>query len=319
MITESDYAYYADILEDRLSLCQYRANKRRFFRSIKKQRPYKVYVEQEVPKFGIEPQINAFSLYDKNIDRIFVMRELINFLAYILGGVSDTKSQYTWMFHAVLYFCSFHEFGHLYLGHCQLKPDCRLAMTFTDNFCDELSPKDLQAMEFEADMYAAGELADLVREQIHSKKYKQLWGYNDIQQFYSDSLKAICCFFSMIKWNEYHEQEKRFLGYKEPYDHPSFLLREYLVGSLFQTWMDKHGFGRRDSELRYFILNTDTLFMRMPHDSKQIEYEYSAILDGSIKQHIAHVIDYCNEILDKKTAPFTRLNVSGSMPIKLRT
>ncbi len=86
MLHESDYKYYADILDDRLSLCQYRAN--RGHPPWRRNRKYKVYVEESVPEFGIESQINAFSFYDEQVDRIFIMRKYVNFFAALLSEVT---------------------------------------------------------------------------------------------------------------------------------------------------------------------------------------------------------------------------------------
>ncbi len=318
MFTEENYAYYAEIIDDWLSLCQYRAANRRFFRLPFRQRPYKVYVEDNIPELGIKSQINAFSYYDTQVDRIFIMRRLIDFFADVLNDVSETQEQYSWMFHVALWFCGFHEFGHLYLGHCQMNESRRMAMTFSDNINAGFTPKDIQAMEFEADMYAADQLADLVRQQIKSKEYIRTWNYSDFEKFYSDAIKGICGFFSIIKYLEYKEQKKKSLGKQKEYDHPSFLLREYVVGSVFLAWMEKFGFGRKDEELRHYMVHNDEIFMKAPYDAERVEYEYGAILDGSIREHARHVIDYCNRVLDKKTAPYTRLKASGSMVIKFR-
>lgn len=317
MLRESDYIYYANVLEDRLALCQYRADRGRLQKPWVQKRTYKVYVEDRIPEFDIEPQINAFSFYDEQIDRIFIMRNLVNFFAAVLNEVSETQTQYSWMFHVVLYFCGFHEFGHLYLGHCQLMPSCKLAMTFADNICDTLLPKDIQAMEFEADMYATDVLADLVRENIKNRRYQKLWGYQNREEFYSDAIKALCGFFSIVKYSEYKEQLKKSFSKSAVYDHPSFLLREYLVGELFLTWMDKYGFGRKDQEFLYYLVNNDMIFMKA-YDEDRLKYQYQAVLDGSIKEHVRHVLDYCNQVLDRKTAPFTRLKASGSLTIKLK-
>lgn len=318
MFTEENYTYYANIIDDRLSLCQYRAANRRFFRLPLRQRPYKVYVEDSIPELGIKSQINAFSYYDTKQDCIFIMRSLIDFFAYILNAVSETQGQYTWMFHVVLWFCGFHEFGHLYLGHCQLNESRRMAMTFSDNVNSGFTPKDIQAMEFEADMYAAGQLADLVREQIKSKEYIKIWNYRNSDKFYSDALEAICGFFSIIKYLEYKEQKKKILGKQKDYDHPSFLLREYIVGSVFFAYMEEFGFRRKDKEFKHYMVHNDEIFMKAPYDEELIKFEYDAILSGSIREYARYVIDYCNQVLDKKTAPYTRLKASGSIEVKFR-
>lgn len=316
MLQEKDYVYYARILDDRLSLCQYRANNRGFFRVHTRQRPYEVYVERTLPQFNIGSQINAFSLYKPEKDYIFIMQDLVDFFAIVLQNASASQQEYTWMFHTILYFCGFHEFAHLYLGHCQLKNSCRMAMTFSDNVTEELSPKDIQAMEFEADMYAAAQLADLVREKIKNKEYRKLWGYPSKEVFYSHVLKALCGFFSIIKYLEYKEQKKRSWGKSKAYDHPSYLLREYLTGTLFSSLMAEYGFKRMDDDFFYYLFHTDPIFMHAPYDESLVKHDYSAILDGSIKYHTRDVLDYCNNVLDKKTAPFARLKACGTTTLK---
>lgn len=110
----------------------YNPKKNRTIKKFPAHRELRFEIKDRVYKSGKQPEINAYSVYDTEYDRIFITEGLVDMMSDATLRSKFNEDRAAWMFNVEMYLCAYHELGHLLVGHCQLCENMRLAAVETE-------------------------------------------------------------------------------------------------------------------------------------------------------------------------------------------
>lgn len=264
--------------------------------------------------------INAYSIYEPHTDHIVITEKFIDVMSEVLlnGGFEEYRA--AWMLYVEIMFCSFHEFGHLLIGHCQLCNNMKMAVVESAKDESGLEKNVLQALETDADLFAGRRIADLTATYIYSNKMR-MYDYTNWELFYYDMLRGIRAFFFILEILEFEESkrlhkvavetgkdEKEIIRSAKRNNHPPTIFRGYCVGETMMAYLSKYfGIeGKRRKFIEIFIYGEKYFggsYLRM----KTFWKIYKHLLNGSVADSLERIKCYYTEELAGELKKYSRL------------
>lgn len=254
-------------------------------------------IKGKVYRTGKRPEINAYSIYDKNVDRIFITEALMDLMSCTSHRNDFTNDRQDWMSNVEYLLCAYHELGHLLVGHCQLCDNMRLAAVETEDEQSGLDVALYQALEMNADLFAGQRVAELAASMIYDGTMEH-FNYNDYQLFYYDTLRGIRAFFYVLEYLEIMEAKRQhdisvLTGLPQrgcqpgeaTHLHPPSLARGYWTSLTFMEHMRKFFKinGNRNTFMQIFF-SGEKMFGGFDLTQEQFQKMYQYILDGTFER-----------------------------------
>lgn len=292
-------------------------------RTIKKfpnKRELTVEIQRRVMTSGRKPEINAYSIYTETEDRILVTEELVELMAGVLANTKFSRDRQEWMFYVEFFLCTFHELGHLLLGHCEINKKKSLSAREVDLDDLEIDTSLYQALEMDADYFAVRRLGEKVATMI---RYNDIdaFGYHDHEMFYYDTLYGIRAFYYILSLEEIKEAQRQhdislLTGLpqrgcqpgQQTHDHPPSLARAYNSGLLFMEHLRKYFRIRGDENLfKDIFFTADEVFGNHHLSAEKFQKIYKYVLDGTFVNTNRRLRKYYIEDVRKKLKPYSRI------------
>lgn len=279
-------------------------------------------IKGNVYKTGKRPEINAYSFYDKSVDRIFVTEALMNLMSYASQRNDFANDRQDWMFNVEYLLCAYHELGHLLVGHCQLCDHMRLAAVETEVEQSGLDVSLYQTLEMDADLFAGRRVAERAASMIYDGTMKH-FNYKDKQLFYYDTLRGIRGFFYVLEFLEIMEAQRQhnisvLTGLPQrgcqpgenTHLHPPSLARGYWTGLVFMEHMRKFFkiSGNRDMYMKIFF-SGEKMFGGQDLTQEQFQKIYKYILDGTFERAGKRMKRYYILDVRKQLKKYSRISV----------
>lgn len=279
-------------------------------------------IKDRVYKTGNRPEINAYSFYDTNDDRIFITDDLMDLMSRVSLRNSFSDDRQDWMFNVEYLLCAFHELGHLLVGHCQLCDQMRLSAVETEDEQSGLDVSLYQTLEMDADLFAGRRVAERAASMIYDGSMKH-FSYSDPELFYYDTLRGIRAFFYVLEYLEQKEairqhdisvmtgQPQRGCQPNEnTHLHPPSLARGYSTGLVFMEHMRKYFKipGSKDEFMKIF-LSGEEMFGDYTLTQEEFQKLYRYILDGTFERARKRIKWYWITDVRKQLKQYSRISV----------
>lgn len=286
-------------------------------------RRLKFEIKDRVCKTGNRPEINAYSFYDREDDRIFITEKLIELMSITSLRSNFDEDRQDWMFNVELYLCAFHELGHLLVGHCQLCENMKLSAIETEEINTGLNIPIYQTLEADADMFAGRRIAERAATMIFDGSMGH-FGYNDYNTFYYDTLWGIRAFFYVLEYLEILEAKRQhnisvMTGKPQrgcqpgemTHKHPPALARGYYTGLVFMEHMRKYFKikGKKDEFMKIFY-SGEEVFGGYTLTQEQFEKIYQYILNGTFERMRKRIKQYWFTDVRKQLKEYSRISVN---------
>lgn len=293
-----NFKNYEDILNrDLQSYCKFMHN------SVKniKERELVFYLQKEA-----EP--NAYAAYHSNCDMIEMDEVLFSELYNLILNNFEDNDRASHILYNAFNFFTFHELGHLYLGHCQLSQSKSMS-AFPSHIKTNFTSSDNIVMEMDADMFASRRNAEKVAQMIKNSTYKTDSSYTNPMEFCLDALVGICAvFFAIDYWLARLEK------FNEGY--PSSSIRCYYSGIIFlqhiKYFLDIKI--EKDAFIK-ILISSEEIFGGFTLDPDRKKIKYGAIIDGSIDDEIKRAIKYWQSNLKPRLKKISRIPLSKMIVI----
>lgn len=253
-------------------------------------------IKDKVYKIGKQPEINAYSIYDKDVDRIYITEALMDLMSRTSQNNEFADDRQDWMFNVEYLLCAYHELGHLLVGHCQLCEHMRLAAVETQEEQSGLDVSLYQTLEMDADLFAGRRVAERAATMIYDGSM-EYFNYKNYKKFYYDTLRGIRAFFYVLEYLELMEAKRQHnisvltgspqkgcQPNENTHLHPPALARGYSTGLVFMEHMRKFFkiSGNRDAFMKIFY-SGEEMFGGVKLTQEQFQKIYQYVLDGTFE------------------------------------
>lgn len=271
---------------------------------------------------GKHPIINAFSIYKTNEDKIIITEKLAEMIENLILNSESDDNRASCMIDTANLFCAFHEMGHLLLGHCQIQKNMKMCAIENSQENMEIDIALYQMLEADADTFAAKRIGEKMVTLISDGRYKNILGYNSIDDFYEDTLKGIIAFFYILMYLEIldsreafrltpdNEIPKGFRTNEATHIHPPAIARCYYSG---KTLIEHLNYFYQIPQKEEYFLETlflsDSIFGGIELTQEQIQRKYQYLIDGTFDKNFESLKEEWFLNTRKILAPYSRIAV----------
>lgn len=299
----------------------YNPKKNRIIKKFPAHRELRFEIKDRVYKSGKQPEINAYSVYDTEYDRIFITEGLVDMMSDATLRSKFNEDRAAWMFNVEMYLCAYHELGHLLVGHCQLCENMRLAAVETEEEKSGLDISVYQTLEMDADLFAGRRVAERAASMIVDGSMGH-FGYDDYKLFYFDTLRGIRAFFYVLErleWLEARRQHDISVKTGKPqrgcqpdentHRHPPSLARGYSTGLVFVEHMRRYFkiSGDKDEFMKIFFAGEE-MFGGKVLTQEEFQKIYKYVLDGTFETARKRVKNYWMTDVRKMVKEYSRIS-----------
>lgn len=247
-----------------------------------------------------EQEPNAYATYHSNCDLIEMDEDLFSGLYNLILNNFKDNNRASHILYTAFNFLTFHELGHLYLGHCQLSQSKSMS-ALPSNIKTDFTSADNIVMEMDADMFASRRNAEKVVQMIKNDTYKTDLNYTSSMEFCVDALVGICAvFFAVDYWLARFRRQNT--------EYPPSSIRCYYSGIVFIQHI-KYFFDieiKKDLFIKK-IISSEEIFGGFALEPDKKKIKYGAIMDGSIDDEIKRCITYWQSSLKPRLKMFSRI------------
>lgn len=251
-----------------------------------------------------ETDINAYALYRDKEDVVFMTMPLYLMLHELFQKFCNDSFRAWWMTHIATLFCVFHEFAHLYSGHCQICNNKKLSMI--NNNETGLSIIDYHTIEMDADAIAMNRIADKIEEYLYKENDMLIPWNNNADNFLEDCFTGINGFFFILRLLESDGNRNESKNYYK-YTHPTSIVRYILSMGAFTNYSELAH--KREYEENYFVSlfeKTENHFCDI-YDIKHYFFDCERLFDDSIIEIRKRLNDNWQVNVKHKLRPYNRI------------